>query len=209
MSIGTAATGLAAALMAPHPVVWSECRPWPAANVASVRCGSTTTTLIVLRGNSGSGKSTIAERIRAQRGGVAIVGQDHLRRVVLKEKDRPGAANIGLIDLVTRYALDAGYTTVLEGILYVAHYGGMLTRLRDDHLGESLYYYLDVPFEETLRRHATKANAHEYGAAEMSSWWRERDLLPGGLDQLLTADLSADTVAARILGDAGLACRSL
>jgi hypothetical protein len=108
--------------------------------------------------------------------------------------------------VVTRYALDTGYTTVLEGILYVAHYGGMLTRLRDDHLGKSLYYYLDVPFEETLRRHATKPNAHEYGAAEMSAWWRERDLLAGGLDQVLTADLSADTATARILGDAALAC---
>jgi predicted kinase len=174
-----------------------------------VRCGSATTTLIVLRGNSGSGKSTIAEQIRAQRDGVAIVGQDHLRRVILRDKDRPGAANIGLIDLVTRYALDAGYTTVLEGILYVAHYGAMLTRLRDDHVGLSLCYYLDVPFEETLRRHASKPNAHEYGAAEMSSWWRERDLLPGGLDQVLTADPSADMAAARILRDAGLACQEV
>ena len=49
--------------------------------------------------------------------GIAI-GQDHVRRVVLKEKDKPGGANIGLKDLVTRYALDQGYTTVLEGIFY-------------------------------------------------------------------------------------------
>lgn len=151
----------------------------------------------------------MAEEIRVQGGCVAIVGQDHLRRVVLKEKDRPGAANIGLIDLVTRYALNAGYTTVLEGILYVAHYGEMLTRLRDDHVGTSLYYYMDVPYEETLRRHATKPNAHEYGAAEMSSWWREHDLLPGGLEQFLTADLSADRAAARILCDARRACAGL
>jgi predicted kinase len=182
---------------------------YQAATVAPVKCGSSTTTLVVIRGNSGSGKSTVAEQIRVQGSRVAIVGQDHLRRVILKEKDRPGAANIGLIDLVTRYALDAGYTTVLEGILYVAHYGGMLTQLRADHVGTSLYYYMDVPYEETLRRHATKPNAHEYGAAEMSSWWRERDLMPGGLDQVLTADLSADGTASRILRDARRACAGL
>ena len=119
-----------------------------AANVGPVKVGSEST-LIVIRGNSASGKSTIAAEIRARFGaGIAIVGQDHLRRVVLKEKDKPGAANIGLIDLVTRYALDHGYITVLEGILYAAHYGEMLTRLRDDHLGRSLFCYIDVPFEE-------------------------------------------------------------
>jgi len=124
-----------------------------------VKVGSEITTLVVIRGNSASGKSTIAAGIRAKCGpGVAIVGQDHLRRVVLKEKDKPGA-NIGMIDLVTLYALDHGYTTVLEGILYAAHYGEMLTGLRDDHLGQSLFYYMDVPFEETLRRHAAKPQA--------------------------------------------------
>ena len=167
-------------------------------------CGSSATTLIVIRGNSGSGKSTVAEQIRAQCSGVAVVGQDYLRRVVLKDKDRPGAANIGLIDLVTRYALDAGYTTVLEGILSVPHYGDMLAGLLDDHAGNSFCYYIDVPFEETLRRHATKANAHEFGRAHMASWWRERDFLPGGVEQVLTSGLSADAAAAKILKDAGL-----
>jgi predicted kinase len=185
----------------------SEDLPCHATSVGPVKCGSPATTLIVIRGNSASGKSTVAEQVRIQSDCVAIVGQDHIRRVVLKDKDRPGAPNIGLIDLVTRYALDAGYTTVLEGILYAAHYGEMLTRLRDDHVGKSLYYYLDVPYEETLRRHATKPNAHEYGAAEMSSWWRERDLLPGAIEQVLTADLSAGKAAARIVRDAGPSCR--
>lgn len=43
----------------------------------------------------------------------------------------------------------------------------------------------------------------------MSAWWRHRDLLPGGLDQVLAADLSADVAAARILRDAGLACQQV
>ena len=177
---------------------------WLPANVGPVKVGSDSTTLIVIRGNSASGKSTIAAGIRAKCGpGIAIVGQDHLRRVVLKEKDKPGAANIGLIDLVTRYALDHGYITVLEGILYAAHYGEMLTRLRDDHLGQSLFYYMDVPFEETLRRHATKPQASEYGHAEMSNWWRDRDYLPGVSERVITADMTADAAVEQIMRDAG------
>ena len=171
-----------------------------------MKVGSEFTTLIVIRGNSASGKSTIAAGIRARCGaGIAIVGQDHLRRVVLKEKDKPGAANIGLIDVVVRYALESGYSTVLEGILYAAHYGQMLARLRDDHLGRSFFYYLDIPFDETLQRHAGKPQATEYGAAEMSQWYRDKDLLEGGIEDIIDADSSLDDTVARIMRDTGLA----
>jgi hypothetical protein len=75
---------------------------------------------------------------------------------VLREHDVPGAANIGLIHTVARYALDAGFHVVVEGILYADRYGDMLGRLRADHRGPTHHYYLDVPFDETLARHATK-----------------------------------------------------
>lgn len=78
--------------------------------------GAPDTRLIVLRGNSASGKSSVAAGLRERFGrGLALVAQDNLRRIVLRERDRPGAANIGLIDTVARYALDAGYHVVLEG----------------------------------------------------------------------------------------------
>lgn len=49
--------------------------------------------LIVIRGNSASGKSTLAAALRERYGrGLAIVAQDQLRRVILREKDTPGAA---------------------------------------------------------------------------------------------------------------------
>jgi len=113
--------------------------------------GTESTTLIVLRGNSASGKSTVASALRDRYGrGIAIVGQDNLRRIVLRERDVPGGAYIGLVDTVARYALDHGYHTIIEGIFYAAHCAGMLTALRADHRGGSHFYYLDVPFQETL-----------------------------------------------------------
>jgi predicted kinase len=77
--------------------------------------GSPTTRLVVLRGNSGSGKSTTARVLREHLGrGTAWVEQDYLRRILLREHDLPGGANIGLIDTNVRYALDHGYDVVLE-----------------------------------------------------------------------------------------------
>ncbi|MFD3696901.1 AAA family ATPase [Streptomyces sp. NPDC058646] len=168
--------------------------------------GTPDTRLVVLRGNSASGKSSVAAGLRERFGrGLALVGQDHLRRVVLREHDRPDGANIGLIDTVARYALDAGYHVVVEGILYADHYGAMLARLRSDHRGPTHGYYLDVPIEETLARHATKPIADEVSETELRSWYRPLDLLPGGVETVVGAAGSLDDTVARILRDTGLA----
>jgi hypothetical protein len=173
--------------------------------VSRVPAGSAQTRLIVLRGNSASGKSTAAAQIRRCYGrGIAIVGQDNLRRVVLRERDVPGGVNVGLIDTVARYALGHGYHVILEGILYAAHYGGMLDALRTDHHGRTWFYYLDIPFEETLRRHAGKPQAGEYGHAEMSSWYREHDVLPGGYEQIIGEHATLDAIVQQVMNDTGL-----
>jgi hypothetical protein len=169
--------------------------------------GSNETRLIILRGNSASGKSSVAREIRRRHGrwDLAIVGQDNLRREVLREHDVPGGANIGLIDLVARYALSCGFNAIVEGIFRTDRYAEMLMALINDHRGQTCCYYFDVSFDETLRRHATKPQAGEYGAAEMAAWYRELDLLPGGIEQIIPAQMSQDEIVRRIMADAGLA----
>ena len=169
--------------------------------------GSDETRLIILRGNSASGKSSTAAEIRRRYGrrDLAIVGQDNLRRDVLREHDVPGGANIGLVDLVARYALSHGFNAIVEGIFCTDHYAEMLGALIDDHQGVTCCYYLDVPFDETLRRHATKPQSGKYGAAEMRAWYRELDLLPDGIEQVIPAEIPQDKIVLRIMADSGLA----
>jgi chloramphenicol 3-O-phosphotransferase len=94
--------------------------------VTGVKVGSEDTRLIVLRGNSASGKSSVAAGLRERFGrGLAVVAQDNLRCTV------------------ARCALDAGFHVVVEGILAADR-------------GPTRHYYLDVPFDEPLARHATK-----------------------------------------------------
>jgi thymidylate kinase len=125
--------------------------------------------------------------------------------VVLRERDTPGGANIGLIDTVARYALDHGFHVILDGILDSRRYGATLEALRRDHRGISYWYYLDVPFEETMRRHATRRQAAEFGRDEMQRWYREFDLLPGGIEQIIPASNSLDDTVQQVIRDAGLA----
>lgn len=135
------------------------------------------TQLIIIRGNSGSGKSTVARQVREELvGKVALIEQDYFRRTVLKEKDRVENTNIiDLLDQTTRFSISRGYTVILEGILSSKKYGSMLCRLANEF--ESRVFYMDVSFEETLLRHDTKLNKHEFGAKKMREWYQEKDHL--------------------------------
>lgn len=167
--------------------------------------GSQNTVLVVVRGPSGSGKSSVAAHLRARYGrGIAIVAQDLLRRTVLRERDMPGGANIGLIDLVARHALDHGFHVIVEGILQASHYGPMVTQLAADHRGRTHLYYLDVSFDETVRRHATRPQAAEFSPEDMANWYRSRDLLPDQVERVIPQESSLEQTVEQILADTNL-----
>jgi predicted kinase len=163
--------------------------------------------LIVLRGNSASGKSTVARMVReASTRKTALVEQDYLRRIVLKEKDTEGAHNIELIFQTTVFALSRGYDVILDGILYFRHYGEMLAQLAalcPDHY----FFYFDVSLEETLRRHATKPIAHEVGEHQLREWYREGNVTGFPGETIVPESATLEEAVALIVSRAGLASR--
>jgi hypothetical protein len=80
----------------------------------------------------------------------------------------------------------------------------MLSALISDHPGRAFAYFLDVPFAETLRRHATKTGTLKYGEAEMRQWYRGLDLLAGGIEHVIPAESSLEETVSKIMTDAGL-----
>jgi hypothetical protein len=164
--------------------------------------GDATTRLVVLRGNSASGKSTTAKELRRRIGtGVAWVEQDYLRRTLLREHPWDGAPNVGLIDLAARYALDSGYHVVLEGGLYEPHYGVMLRRLVADHVGVTGVYYFQIPFDETARRHLTKPLAGEVMVEQMRQWYQPDDFLGVPAEKTIGASSTLEDTVTRIVTD--------
>jgi adenylylsulfate kinase-like enzyme len=159
--------------------------------------------LIVIRGNSGSGKSSTALAVRRAAGrGVALVQQDTIRQDLLRERDRPGGLNVELIALNVRFCLEHDYDVILEGILYTKHYGPMVRSLIAEHRGPSFVYYYDLPLSETLRRHASKPNAHEFGEKELSEWYVQGDMLGVAGEQLIGAEQTQEETVAHILAQA-------
>ena len=69
-------------------------------------------------------------------------------------------------------------------------------------------YYLDIPIEDTLTRHATKgdlAYRTRVTERELRTWYRTRDLLPDGLETVIGADSTLTDTINRIMNDTGLA----
>jgi predicted kinase len=166
------------------------------------QAGTEHSRLIVLRGNSGSGKSTTARALRAHLGRqLALVEQDYVRRTVLKAPDTPDGPHYGLIELTVRYALNAGYDVVLEGILHRQRYRPLLERLARDHRGTTVAYYFDVSWQETLRRHATRPQAAEFGPGEMRGWYCHRDLLNWPDERLIPETATLTATIERILAE--------
>ena len=173
-------------------------------DVSARPAGSPDTRLVVLRGNSGSGKTTVARALQRGRDrDTAWVGQDFLRREVLRVRDEKGSPAVDLIDQTVRFALDRGRHVVLDGILGSTTYGAMLRCLRRDHAGRTSAYVWHLPFEETVRRHATKTGA-DFGEPELRAWFNPAPLVPGLDETVLGPEVSLDEVVARIRAEAGL-----
>lgn len=152
--------------------------------------------LILLRGNSGSGKSTTARELQRRLGrGTLIIAQDIVRREMLWAKDGPDSSAIPPMIELARYGSRNCETVIVEGILDSAAYAPLFAVLNAEYPQIFAYYY-DLPFEETLRRHQTKPNRDQFGEADMRRWWKERDLIGSISEKIITLEQSqADTVS--------------
>lgn len=160
--------------------------------------------LIVIRGNSGSGKSTVAQKLREQSlRRIAWVEQDNIRRKIFKEHGGTNGVHIGMIEHIVEYSLDNGYDVVLEGILSFGRYGEMLKRLAD-HCPEHYFFYLDIPLEETFRRHQTRASSRDFGVSEMTDWYKPSDITGFTGEVVIGPEVSEDEAIAMILKNAEL-----
>ncbi|MEU2254181.1 AAA family ATPase [Nocardia xishanensis] len=162
----------------------------------------TSAQLVVLRGNSGSGKSTVARHVqhRFPKGQCAVIAQDIVRRTILREHDEPGAFNVALIETIAASCLDRGMIVVVEGILDAARYGAMLERLRR-RPERALFYAWDLPFEETARRHQMRPEAAEFTVENMRSWYRGWQPLPFTDETHIDATWSLHAAVERICSD--------
>lgn len=156
--------------------------------------------LIIIRGNSGSGKTTTAKGLQEHLGyGTLLVSQDTVRRDMLKVHDREGNLSIDLIRQIAEYGKDKCKFIIVEGILNKNRYGGMLNNLIQFYNQKAYTYYFDLSFEETVIRHNTRSKKMEFGEDSLRAWWNPNDYLGVDRETILTNDMSQNYVLKLIL----------
>lgn len=127
--------------------------------------------IIILRGNSGSGKTTVARALQRKFGyNTMMISQDEIRRNILWVKDGVDTKALPLMIELMKYGYEHCDVVILEGIMYDEWYSPLF-KMANELYGMDIYaYYFDIPFEETVRRH----NTRDYEKSEASLWSGEQ-----------------------------------
>lgn len=128
--------------------------------------------LIVIRGPSGSGKSTVANELlkRAERS-TLLIGEDKIRKM-FSDHTRTGHAEARQLAIQSvLFGLACGYDLIYHGILTVQGNSSQFDEILMAHPNENYFFYLDVSFDETVRRHDTRHKKSQFGADAMRRWW--------------------------------------
>lgn len=156
--------------------------------------------LIILRGNSGSGKTTVAKALQKKLGrNTMLISQDEIRRNMLWVDDGIDTKALPLMAELLKYGNKHSEISILEGIMYDEWYRPLF-KLANELYGSNVYaYYFDLSFEETVRRHGTRKR--EFGEEDMCKWWREKDFSPVLKEQTITCEMNAESIVEKIYLD--------
>ena len=163
--------------------------------------------LIIIRGNSGSGKSTTARALRIAmrekfgKGSTMLVSQDVIRIDILDVKDTADNESIGLIRQVCEYGRKLGKNVILDGILDRWKYEEMLSLLIKAWGNCVHIYYYDVPLEVTLERHDMRLQKDIFTKENMRSWYNSDNKLNVASEHIFDENVTIDEAVAKILAD--------
>lgn len=159
-----------------------------------------TDTIIIIRGNSGSGKTTVAKELCKQLGkDCMLLSQDVIRREILHTNDGTDSVAIELLSKLVLFGKEHSNIIVLEGILNFTWYKPLFDTIRNNFSNIFSYYY-DIPFDETVKRFQTKNNI-DFTEEDMKRWWNEKNILGFSNEKMITKEMSLDDTVKMILGD--------
>ncbi|MGT2933543.1 AAA family ATPase [Streptococcus catagoni] len=148
------------------------------------------TTLIIIRGNAASGKSSLATALQKELGEkTLLLSQDYLRRNMLAANDGFDTPTIPLLISLLEYGSKNCDHIILEGILKKDWYQPLWDYLEQKEGLQIQAYYYDLPFEVTLERHTGRPKANDFGVEALQRWWNEKDYLNLFNEKYFTADI--------------------
>lgn len=156
--------------------------------------------LIIIRGPSGSGKSTVAKQLQKECLESTLLLQEDAIRFLFsdwKEPDHTASKELAVASILS--GLASGYNVIYEGISNIKTYGKYFERILAKHPEENYFFYLDVAFDETLKRHATRPQKTEFGPKEMKRWLAYASPTGYAYETIIPDPSTLDETVAKIL----------
>lgn len=156
--------------------------------------------LIIIRGPSASGKTKISKELydRSNRP-TLLVSEDRVRKM-FNDWRQPG--HTVAKELATRevlFGLGNRYDVIYEGILNIKTRSTQFDIFLDDHPKENYFFYFDVSWEETVRRHQTRPENAEFDAETMKTWW-EYASPTGHISEIVIPETSTQEETIKTIG---------
>lgn len=129
--------------------------------------------LIIIRGPSASGKSTIANELfsRTKRP-MLLISEDTIRKMFSDHTKTGHLPSKELAVKAVLTGLENGFDVIYQGILRVN--GGNENRfdeLLSKHPKNNYFFYLDVSLGGTIKRHKSRLKSNQFSAETMKKWW--------------------------------------
>ena len=131
--------------------------------------------------------------------GAALVEQDYFIKYAAASKTpAQESARRTKIFTAVKDALKNNEVVIFEGVFDSRRYKEYFTDLIKYHPTDNYFYYIDLPFEETLRRHAMRDKRHEFGEEKMSGWYIAHDQLGYEFEETFDSNAQIDEVVKHI-----------
>ena len=153
--------------------------------------------IVLIRGNSASGKSTIAKSLQLSLPNTMLISQDEIRRNMLRESDHDGADTMCVIELLVATAKKMNRLVILDGIFRQDTYGDWLAELFEKYSGTA--WYLNVSLATTKDRHAGRAQSKDFGDEDLDAWYRPNDTIDALNEYLVPETWTKDDTVSAIL----------
>ena len=155
--------------------------------------------IVLLRGNSSSGKTTIARRLQTELDNVILISQDVIRRDMLQESDHIGRDTMRIIEAMIIAARQMDRLIILEGIFRKDIYGNWLAELSEQYAVSA--WYFDASLRTTKARHEAREQSKQYPSEILERWYRPHDIIIQLNETLIPETWSEQTTVDKILQD--------
>lgn len=129
---------------------------------------------------------------------IALIEQDYYKEVMFNDKPSSAAVRHEMIIADALLALRHGFDVIMDGIFSLNSHKPTFEKLFAEHPEENYLFYFDVSFDETLRRHQTRAQKELFGETEMREWFKLNDHTGHSFEQVIpetsTLEETIDTI---------------